>query len=369
MTNKAKILLAEYTRKFIRPANLRFAEMWKLQTVEAFLCSGLPINKKGIKAYISTLGTTSRVSPVDAEGVLLELIKIQNTKNEETVLQPAKSKTPTASALTESAEQSLTDFNKWLTLQQEFSVNTARSYTHSARQYLSIYSSVSQKEVVAYKKHLLSTGLSLKTINIKISGVASYGKFLGKKIEVKRLRVPRAFECNNVPSEEEMAIFLEKTKEINRYWYLVARCLSTTGLRVHELQKLIYQDILDGHAVLIGKGGKLRRVFFQSQFIDEIKEYLKDKNLIPAERFCTKTTRGIAQQIHIYSAKAGLDVTKFHPHAFRHYFAKQYLKSNPTDIIGLQNLLGHSSIETTAIYLQRSYEEQLNDFQKNVTWS
>lgn len=369
MTNKAKILLAEYTRKFIRPANLRFAEMWKLQTVEAFLCSGLPVNKKGIKSYISTLGTTSRVSPVDAENVLLELLTIRTSKDPEPSGTALKTKTPTVGALSEAAEESLATFNKWLTLQQEFSVNTARSYTFSARQYLSIYPSVAQKNVVAYKKQLLSSGLSLKTINIRISGVASYGKFLGKKIEIKRLRVPRAFECNNVPSEEEMTIFLAKTKEINYYWYLVARCLSTTGLRIHELLKIIYQDILNGCAVLIGKGGKPRRVFFQAQLIDEVKEYLKDKNLLPAERFCTKTTRGIAQQIHIYSAKAGLDVTKFHPHAFRHYFAKQYLKSNPTDIIGLQNLLGHSSIETTAIYLQRSYEEQLNDFQKNVTWS
>ncbi len=365
MTNKAKILLAEYVMDFVRPANLRFAEMWKISTIKSFLESGLPVNKRGIKTYISRLGTECRVSPSDAESILLELINIRASRKPEVHSRTVAQITMKPLAV---AEQSLTAFYHWLIQQQEFSANTARSYTHSAKQYLQMFSTITSKDVIAYKQYLLSTTLSRKTINIRLSGVVAYGKFLGKKIEVKRLRVPRAYECNNIPTENEMDIFLSKVKEINHYWYLVSRCLSTTGLRVHELLKITYQDILNSNVVLIGKGGKPRRVFFQSKFIDEIKDYISSKSLLLEERFCTKTPRGIAQQLHNYSAKAGLDVAKFHPHAFRHYFAKQYLKKNPSDIIGLQNLLGHSSIETTSIYLQRSYEEQLEDYHKNVTW-
>ena len=165
-----------------------------------------------------------------------------------------------------------------------------------------------------------------------------------------------------------MTRYLDYVKGKNLYWYLVSRCLSTTGLRVHELLKVTYRDILNGSVILIGKGSKQRRIFFQRRFIEEIKEYLEARSVLLDERFCPKTTRGVAQQINLYSKQAHLDPTKFHPHAFRHYFAKQYLRSNPSDIIGLQNLLGHSSIETTSIYLQRSYEEQLSDYHNNVIW-
>jgi site-specific recombinase XerD len=56
-----------------------------------------------------------------------------------------------------------------------------------------------------------------------------------------------------------------------------------------------------------------------------------------------------------------------HAHAFRHFFAKMFLKKTK-DIIQLADLLGHGSVDTTRIYLQKSYDEQQRDFNKNVTW-
>lgn len=366
MTNKAKLIFADYTSNFIRPGNLRNAEMWKINAVEKFLESGASISKKGIRQYVSTLDLSGCRAPSEVEAVLLGLISPKITKK--VAAKQSNGASAYTNILSREFDDSVKAFDKWLIQSQEFSPNTAKSYVHSARQYLMMFNNVSQKEAVEYKQHLLTTGLSRKTINLRLSGVTSYAKFLGKKIDLKRLRVPRALECNNVPSESEMITFLAKVDEINHYWYLIARCLSTTGLRVHELLKITFQDILNGSVILVGKGGKPRRVFFQRKLVEEVEDYLSYKNVLLDERICPKTARGVAQQIRAYSKKAGLDVSKFHPHAFRHYFAKQYLKKNPTDIVGLQNLLGHSSIETTSIYLQRSYEEQLKDFHKNVTW-
>lgn len=366
MNNKAKLIFADYTSNFIRPGNLRNAEMWKISAVEKFLESGARVSKKGIRQYVASLDLSGCRAPSEVESVLLGLLSTESKKNVLAV--QSKGAPISTNGLNQELEDSIKAFGRWLIQSQEFSPNTAKSYVYSARQYLMMFPNVSQKEAVAYKQHLLTTGLSRKTINIRLSGITSYAKFLGKKLDLKRLRVPRALECNNVPSESEMLTFLAKAGEINHYWYLIARCLSTTGLRVHELLKITFQDILNGSVLLVGKGGKPRRVFFQRKFVEEVRDYLSDKNILLDERICPKTSRGVAQQIKAYSVKAGLDVSKFHPHAFRHYFAKQYLKNNPTDIVGLQNLLGHSSIETTSIYLQRSYEEQLNDFHNNVTW-
>ncbi|MDE6853751.1 MAG: site-specific integrase [Muribaculaceae bacterium] len=365
MNNKAKTIFADFVSQLMScPRNF---EIWKLRVVKDFLESRNAINKKEIKAYISTLGTSGYHSASEVEGLLLGLMPTGKQASEKTK-QKADVSMPSSQGLSKELKESVLAFEQWLVREQEFSPNTARSYTHSASHYLSIFPSLTQKDVVTYRQYLLSTGLSHKTINLRMSGLVSYGKFVGRKIEVKRLRCLRALECNNVPSEEEMKRYLEKVKEISRFWYLVSRCLSTTGLRVHELLKITYRDVINGSVILVGKGGKPRRVFFQHKFVDEISEYLRINNISEDDKVCPKTARGVAQQMRTYSVKAGLDGSKFHPHAFRHYFAKQYLKMNPSDIVGLQNLLGHSSIETTSIYLQRSYEEQLRDYHKNVLW-
>ncbi len=364
MTNKAKILFAEYTSQFIRPEMQRFADMWKIRTVESFLESGFSMTKKGIRDFIATLPVTSVPSLAEKETVLINFLSTRSKKQAKD-RQIANS---LKSGLTEDHENILKRFGNWLSGEKEFSPNTVRSYIASAKDYFMYYSTLTQKDALAYKTALLSDGKARKTVNIRLSALSSLGLFLGIPLTLKRLKVPRAMECNNVPSEEEMGVFLLKCREINQYWYLVSRCLATTGLRVHELLRLTHKDIISGGTVLIGKGDKPRRVFFQKNFIEEFKEWFNLSGKLPEERFCAKTTRGVAQQLRCYASKAGLDLSKFHPHAFRHYFAKQYLKRNPTDIVGLQNLLGHSSIETTSIYLQRSYEEQLADFHKNVTW-
>lgn len=79
------------------------------------------------------------------------------------------------------------------------------------------------------------------------------------------------------------------------------------------------------------------------------------------------SSRGVATMIKDYGAKAGIRKEVLHPHAFRHFFAKQYLK-NSKDIAQLSMLLGHARLDTTSIYLQKSYEEQKRDFDRHVTW-
>lgn len=364
MTTKAKIIFADYVLRLMScPRNM---ETWKIKTVEDFLESGMPVNKKEIRKYIVDLEQRGYRRAHDIEPVLLELFSHKQKKLKKT--EKADASRLSERKLSEEHEETLIAFDRWLIHEREFSTHTARSYVDAARRYFCMFATVSQKEVVAFKQYLLTTGLSPATINLRMNGIVTFGKFLGKKLDVKRIRVRRSLECNNVPSEEDMTRYLDYVKGKNLYWYLVSRCLSTTGLRVHELLKVTYRDILNGSVILIGKGSKQRRIFFQRRFIEEIKEYLEARSVLLDERFCPKTTRGVAQQINLYSKQAHLDPTKFHPHAFRHYFAKQYLRSNPSDIIGLQNLLGHSSIETTSIYLQRSYEEQLSDYHNNVIW-
>lgn len=79
------------------------------------------------------------------------------------------------------------------------------------------------------------------------------------------------------------------------------------------------------------------------------------------------TQRSLCQSMKEWGDKCGIDKCKMHPHAFRHFFAKMYLKKN-NDVVQLADLLGHGSIDTTRIYLQKSYDEQKKEFNRSVVW-
>ena len=68
-----------------------------------------------------------------------------------------------------------------------------------------------------------------------------------------------------------------------------------------------------------------------------------------------------------FAEKAGLPRQKLHAHAFRHFFAKMYLKKTK-DVVALADLLGHGSVDITRIYLQKTQEEQKRDFNRFVSW-
>ena len=77
--------------------------------------------------------------------------------------------------------------------------------------------------------------------------------------------------------------------------------------------------------------------------------------------------RGLAEKLKDRASKAGFPKQKAHCHAFRHFFAKQFLKKTK-DVVQLAELLGHESINTTRMYLQKSKAEQIREINRHVNW-
>ena len=77
--------------------------------------------------------------------------------------------------------------------------------------------------------------------------------------------------------------------------------------------------------------------------------------------------RGIDFAIKAAADKCGIDKKKAHCHAFRHFFAKMFLKKTK-DVVQLADLLGHGSVDTTRIYLQKSFTEQKREVNRVVSW-
>ena len=79
------------------------------------------------------------------------------------------------------------------------------------------------------------------------------------------------------------------------------------------------------------------------------------------------TPRGVYQQTKKYGRRYGIREEVLHPHSFRHMFAVQFLEKNK-NLALLADLMGHENINTTAIYLRLSAEEQKKQIDKTVNW-
>lgn len=86
-----------------------------------------------------------------------------------------------------------------------------------------------------------------------------------------------------------------------------------------------------------------------------------------AKKYSEDEIKRMAEMLQKYAIKYGIDPKYMHPHSFRHLFAIEFLKRN-NNLSLLADLLGHSSVATTAIYTRLTREEQQNALDDAVNW-
>lgn len=212
------------------------------------------------------------------------------------------------------------------------------------------------------------------TVNLRIHAVNRYLRFLGRAdAQLASVRAPHLSFTDNVVGEEDYLLLKARLRADGRLRdYFAVWTMAATGLRVSELLGLTRANLDAGFADVVGKGGKVRRVWFPAHLHADLLEWATTEGLEGSLflNCCGEpiTARGLAQQIKAHARAYGLNDAKVHPHALRHYFAKRCLESRIIDLPTLADLLGHSSIETTRIYLRRSSSEQLSLVNQAVTW-
>ena len=142
--------------------------------------------------------------------------------------------------------------------------------------------------------------------------------------------------------------------------YCILMLFMSCGLRVSELVSLNVTDLYEDHLRVLGKGNKERVIFFGDGCREAIDDYLmvrnvakvqeKDKKaLFISQKNCRFGVRGVQQMLEKKLLLAGLDATRYSPHKLRHTAATLMLK-NGVDTRALQEVLGHSNLNTTQIY-------------------
>ncbi len=143
----------------------------------------------------------------------------------------------------------------------------------------------------------------------------------------------------------------QAARSCNERDYLLMRVLWRSGIRINELLNLRPQDI-EYHNnvinVLKAKGGKQRRVPLDVITLAELRDYVVKHTITSDAPIFPVSQQWARVLIKRYGAVIDKHV---HPHSFRHSYAINMVRHG-VDIRRLQQVLGHASMSTTAVYLQ-----------------
>lgn len=262
------------------------------------------------------------------------------------------------------------NFAYYLNNEKDYSSNTIYIYINSVRVFFEYSNDFNLENVKRYILTLEEKGFSVRTINLRVTALEIFSQFIKNPITIKRPKIQRNMSVDNIPTEKEYKIICDYLRVKNYRFYLYIRILATTGVRVSEFLKLKWEDIGNGEVELMSKGKKYRKIFFSNSIRNEVQFYLQktgDEGFIACGKYGILSQRNLSMQMKTIGRNCGVDGSKMHPHAFRHFFAKMYLKKN-NDVVELSNILGHESVDTTRIYLQKSNDEQKRYFNRSVTW-
>lgn len=257
--------------------------------------------------------------------------------------------------------------------EEDFAENTVETYSYAVRDFLTRYKKPSRVSLSAYKAFLVNT-YKPATVNVRILSLNKFMEALRHdELKMKTIKMPKESFLDQIISNEDYFSFKESLrKERDLRWYFIVWFLAATGARISELVRFKVEDVHTGYVDIYSKGSRMRRLHFPEKLRKEALKWLEEEGRSYGFLFLnTKgdrlTPRGISLRLKEFAVKYGIDPGQVHPHAFRHLLAKNFLQKN-NDIALLADLLGHSSIETTRIYLQHSSREQGKMVDEIVDW-
>lgn len=278
------------------------------------------------------------------------------------------------------------EYRNYLTIVRKYPNNTVNSYLSDItifKEYLSSlkinYLKVDKDIIREYLKVLGNSNYKSSSINRILSSLKNYYEYLEYKhlIEynpLKDLNRPKKEKrlpnfINNNDYEEIIKKSLERTDFIGRRNTLLLELLYSSGIRISEALNIKIKDInmSDKSIRILGKGSKMRIVYFGEYAKEYLEEYLKVRNSSLEYLFLNKNntllTRRGAEYIISNLVKTSLLKKKVTPHTFRHSYATEML-NNGADIRSVQELLGHSSLSTTGIYTHVTNEVVRREYLK-----
>ncbi len=287
-------------------------------------------------------------------------------------------------------ERQLKYFFDFLENDKKLSENTLQSYKRDLKQfkrYLEAcelhYNRVKEEDIRDYIKELQEEGKKPSSISRCIASIRSFYQFIlkNKKIKVdptQNIQSPKIEKrVPSVLTSKEVELLLDQPKDIDLKGIRDKAMLEfayATGMRVTEIVSLNMEDVnLEEGYVTCKHGSKQRNIPLGNlslkalrEYVDEARDILvktaEEEALFVNINGSRLTRQGFWKIIKYYKEQAHItkDIT---PHVLRHSFATHLLQ-NGADLKAIQNMLGHSDISSTQVYMQFQDEGLKNVYRK-----
>lgn len=244
--------------------------------------------------------------------------------------------------------------------QAERAEGTIEMYLRDARMFFAFLGDrpLTKENTLAWKAHLLQAGYAVTTLNSMLVATNRLLEFLG------------AGQCRVSLVRSQRKLFREGRRELTRREYeklvetaaslgqdrlcLLLQAICATGIRVSEVKYLTVEAARQGRADVSMKG-KLRTILIPGKLCRKLLKYAKKQKIASGEIFLTRSGASLSRKqiwadMKRLCQKAGVPASKVFPHNLRHLFATVFYQSCK-DIVRLADVLGHSNVETTRIYL------------------
>ena len=253
----------------------------------------------------------------------------------------------------------LKEFEEYL-IQEEREKATIGKYLRDAECFLVWLGNreLSKKQVVLWKEELTEKQYSPITINGKLAAINKFLLFLGKsEYRVKYLKIQRRLFRSterDLTKEEYTRLVETAFSDGKERLALLMESICATGIRVSEVQYLTVETAEAGRAEISLKG-KIRTILIPGKLCRKLLKYAKKQKIASGEIFLTRSGKGMSRhqiwaEMKALCAQAKVQASKVFPHNLRHLFARTFYRAC-RDVVRLAGVLGHSSIETTRIYL------------------
>ena len=250
--------------------------------------------------------------------------------------------------------------------EDERSEGTIKKYLRDVRKFFCWLGNeiLEKTQVSAWRAQLLADGYAPETVNSMIVALNRFLDFIGRSdCRVYTLRIQRKLfrrpDRELTRPEYERLVQTAERKGQQRL-SLLLEAITATGIRVSEVKYLTVEAARARRAEIALKG-KIRVILLPNKLCRKLLKYAKKQKTVSGEIFLTRNGKSLSRR-QIWSEMknlckfAGVEASKVFPHNLRHLFATIFYRACK-DIAKLADVLGHSSIETTRIYLVTSGTE------------
>ena len=248
---------------------------------------------------------------------------------------------------------------------EEKSANTIEKYARDVSTFVAYLNGnvVSKNLVIEYKQKLIADGYAVSSINSMLAAINSLFDYLGWfDCKVKAIKTQRQIYCPENKELRYLRLVEAAERNNNQRLNMILQTICGTGIRISELKFITVEAVKSG-TVEVACKGKNRIIFIVKKLKKKLLRYAAERHIKAGDIFITKSGKpvnrtNVWREMKALCKQAHVNSDKVFPHNLRHLFARTFYKLEK-DIAKLADILGHSSINTTRIYIISTGYEHL----------